>query len=66
MVKTAIEIQHIINYHGLALSILRSKRTHSMLGFLANASAAQAPDGPPPRTATLNFVPTMATGSKQK
>ena len=46
-------------YHGLALSILRSKRTHSMLGSLANASAAQAPEGPPPRTATLNLAPAV-------
>ena len=41
--------------HGLALSIFLSKRMHSMFGFLARASAAQAPDGPPPTTATLYF-----------
>jgi hypothetical protein len=42
--------------HGLALSILRSMSTHSILGFLASASAAQDPDGPPPTTATLYFA----------
>ena len=42
---------------GFALSIFLSKRTHSMFGFLASASAAQAPDGPPPTTATLYFWP---------
>lgn len=42
---------------GLALSIFLSNSTHSMLGFLARASAAQAPDGPPPTTATLYFWP---------
>jgi hypothetical protein len=46
-----------LTYQGLALSILRSKRMHSMLGFLANASAAHAPEGPPPSTATLYLVP---------
>ena len=63
---------------GLALSIFRSNKTHSILcknlnkkhfiwlkrcvhilskhtGFLAKASAAHAPEGPPPITATLNF-----------
>lgn len=40
---------------GLALSIFLSKRVHSMLGLLPRASAAQAPAGPPPTTATLNF-----------
>ena len=43
--------------HGFALSIFLSKRTHSMLGFLASASAAHAPEGPPPTTATLYFWP---------
>jgi hypothetical protein len=41
--------------HGLALSIFLSKRVHSILGFLASASAAHDPEGPPPTTATLNF-----------
>ena len=49
--------------HGLALSIFLSKRTHSMLGFLARASAAHAPDGPPPTTATLYFWPTAIVKS---
>ena len=43
--------------HGLALSIFLSNRTHSMFGFLARASAAQAPEGPPPTTATVYFLP---------
>ena len=43
--------------HGFALSIFLSKRTHSIFGFLASASAAHAPDGPPPTTATLYFCP---------
>ena len=43
--------------HGFALSIFLSKRTHSILGFLARASAAHAPEGPPPTTATLYFCP---------
>ena len=41
--------------HGLALSILRSNNVHSILGLAANASAAQAPEGPPPITATRNL-----------
>merc|ERR1719440_1570986 len=39
--------------HGLQLSILRSKRVVSTLGALAKISAAHAPEGPPPMTATL-------------
>ena len=39
--------------HGLQLSILRSNNTVSIFGFCANISAAHAPDGPPPTTATL-------------
>ena len=44
---------------GLALSILRSKIVHSILGFLANDSAAHDPEGPPPTTATLNLGVTI-------
>lgn len=47
---------------GFALSIFRSKIIHSMFGFLAKASAAQDPAGPPPMTATLNL---FATASEQ-
>lgn len=42
--------------HGLALSSLRSKRTVSMPFSCAKISAAQAPAGPPPTTATLYFM----------
>lgn len=42
--------------HGLALSSLRSKRTVSIPFSWAKISAAQAPDGPPPTTATLYFM----------
>merc|ERR1719498_1732188 len=38
--------------HGLQLSILRSMMIVSMLGSSANISAADAPEGPPPITAT--------------
>ena len=41
---------------GLALSILRSKRTVSIPFSWAKISAAQAPAGPPPTTATLYFI----------
>ena len=41
---------------GLALSILRSKRTVSTFFSLAKISAAHAPEGPPPTTATLYFM----------
>ena len=42
--------------HGFALSILRSKKTVSIFFSCAKISAAQAPDGPPPTTATLYFI----------
>mmetsp|Transcript_14600 Transcript_14600/g.42803 ORF Transcript_14600/g.42803 Transcript_14600/m.42803 type:complete len:228 (+) Transcript_14600:975-1658(+) len=42
--------------HGLALSSLRSKRTVSIPFSCAKISAAQAPEGPPPTTATLYFM----------
>ena len=42
--------------HGLALSSLRSKRKVSIPFSWAKISAAQAPDGPPPTTATLYFM----------
>ena len=42
--------------HGFALSILRSKNTVSIFCSCAKISAAQAPDGPPPTTATLYFI----------
>jgi hypothetical protein len=42
--------------HGLALSSLRSKKTVSIPFSWAKISAAQAPDGPPPTTATLYFM----------
>ena len=54
--------------HGLALSSLRSKRTVSIPFSWAKISAAQAPEGPPPTTATLYFMlralslATLATG----
>jgi hypothetical protein len=41
---------------GLALSILRSKKTVSIFFSCAKISAAQAPEGPPPTTATLYFI----------
>ena len=47
----------LLCYQGLALSILRSNKMHSMFGFVARASAAHAPEGPPPITATLYLVP---------
>ena len=50
--------------HGLALSNLRSNKVHSMFGFLAIASAAHEPDGPPPTTATLNFGVTVTTNDE--
>jgi hypothetical protein len=37
----------------LQLSILRSNIIVSIFGFCAKISAAHAPDGPPPTTATL-------------
>ena len=42
--------------HGLALSILRSNMTVSIPFSWAKISAAQAPAGPPPTTATLYFM----------
>ena len=42
--------------HGLALSIFLSNRTVSMLFSWAKISAAHAPEGPPPTTATLYFM----------
>jgi hypothetical protein len=42
--------------HGFALSSLRSNRTVSIERSCAKISAAQAPDGPPPTTATLYFM----------
>ena len=45
--------------HGFALSIFRSKNTVSIFFSCANISAAQAPDGPPPTTATLYFISNM-------
>ena len=41
---------------GLALSIFLSKRTVSIPFSWAKISAAHAPDGPPPTTATLYFI----------
>ena len=41
---------------GFALSSFRSNRTVSILFSCAKISAAQAPDGPPPTTATLYFI----------
>ena len=52
--------------HGFALSIFLSKRTHSMLGFLASASAAHAPEGPPPTTATLYFWPAAVESHSER
>jgi hypothetical protein len=45
--------------HGFALSIFRSKNTVSIFFSCAKISAAQAPDGPPPTTATLYFISNM-------
>ena len=42
--------------HGFALSIFLSKNTVSIFFSWAKISAAQAPDGPPPTTATLYFI----------
>merc|ERR1719183_311724 len=42
--------------HGLALSIFLSNKTVSIPFSWAKISAAQAPDGPPPITATLYFI----------
>jgi hypothetical protein len=42
--------------HGFALSILRSNITVSIPFSCAKISAAQAPEGPPPTTATLYFM----------
>ena len=52
----------LLCYQGLALSILRSNKMHSMFGFVARASAAHAPEGPPPITATLYLVPGADAG----
>jgi hypothetical protein len=41
---------------GLALSSFRSNKTVSIPFSCAKISAAQAPDGPPPTTATLYFM----------
>ena len=45
--------------HGFALSIFLSKNTVSIFFSWAKISAAQAPDGPPPTTATLYFISNM-------
>ena len=45
---------------GLALSNLRSMMYVSMFGSLAQTSAAHAPLGPPPITATRYFISTFA------
>ena len=50
--------------HGLALSILRSMMYVSMFGSWAQISAAQAPDGPPPMTATRYFISTSAGAAR--
>ena len=42
--------------HGLALSSLRSNMTVSIPFSWAKISAAHAPEGPPPTTATLYFI----------
>lgn len=42
--------------HGLALSSFRSNKTVSIPFSCAKISAAQAPAGPPPTTATLYFM----------
>mmetsp|Transcript_44723 Transcript_44723/g.87695 ORF Transcript_44723/g.87695 Transcript_44723/m.87695 type:complete len:208 (-) Transcript_44723:137-760(-) len=42
--------------HGLALSSLRSNSTVSTFFSWAKISAAQAPEGPPPTTATRYFI----------
>ncbi len=45
--------------HGFALSIFLSKNTVSIFFSWAKISEAQAPDGPPPTTATLYFISNM-------